>query len=128
MWRWWNVGSLGLTLGCAASTGSGLADVVPADSGPADIASADGSRNDTGTASRIERVVAGLQHTCAWRGDGTVHCWGYNFGGVLGDGTSSPRAGRVMVVGFAGVADLTAGYVHTCALRARGGVACWGQN
>ena len=37
-------------------------------------------------------VQAGEHHTCGIRVDGTVWCWGNNFGGQLGDGTTADRS------------------------------------
>ena len=35
-------------------------------------------------------VVAGGSHSCARRSDGTVVCWGYNYLGALGNGSTTP--------------------------------------
>jgi alpha-tubulin suppressor-like RCC1 family protein len=58
---------------------------------------------------------------------GGISCWGYNFHGQLGDGTTTDRHVPTPVPGFAASA-LTAGVAHTCAVAATGGVWCWGYN
>lgn len=45
-------------------------------------------------------IAAGDSHTCAVRSNGEVWCWGSNFWGQLGDGTTESRATPVRVVGL----------------------------
>ncbi len=68
-------------------------------------------------------------HTCALKATGGVVCWGDNFDGQLGDGTSGNiRTTTVAVSGLTNTAAVSAGDGHTCALGANGSVACWGNN
>jgi len=75
-------------------------------------------------------VVAGGEHTCAIRAGGAVACWGYNYLGQLGNGSTRPTRATSLesVVGLADATHLAAGRYHTCALRAGGAVVCWGNN
>ena len=80
---------------------------------------------------RVADVAAGSQHTCALTEAGRVWCWGRNFNGQVGDGTTQPRFRPVEATGnLVGlkVVQVTAGGAHTCALTDDGEVWCWGRN
>ncbi len=91
---------------------------------------------NTGTQSSVPVTAAGLtdvrgvalgsSHTCALLYDGTARCWGYNYAGRLGDGTTTDSTAPVVVGGLTGATAIAAGFNHTCAV-VDGGVACWGQ-
>ncbi|MEQ9077082.1 MAG: hypothetical protein RLP09_24695 [Sandaracinaceae bacterium] len=75
-------------------------------------------------------VVTGEKHSCALLEDGTVHCWGTDDDGALGDAAShtGPTA-PVQVEGLSGVTALEANFVGvTCALTGAGELFCWGQD
>jgi alpha-tubulin suppressor-like RCC1 family protein len=82
-----------------------------------------------GLATGARAVTAGGEHTCALRTDGTVLCWGDNFYGQVGDGTTPPRFSPTPVTGLgAGQRSVAAGDSHTCAVTHGGAVSCWGSN
>ena len=75
------------------------------------------------------RISAGDDHTCAVLEDGTVSCWGSNFGGQLGNGAPiAQSATPVSVSNITGAAQISAGNNYSCAVTADGTVRCWGNN
>ncbi|MDO9022101.1 MAG: hypothetical protein Q8S73_12450 [Deltaproteobacteria bacterium] len=67
-------------------------------------------------------------HVCAVTSDGAVRCWGSNYWGELGDGTTIDRLSPTATVGLTGVVGVAAGYRRTCAALADGTARCWGDN
>jgi alpha-tubulin suppressor-like RCC1 family protein len=82
-----------------------------------------------GTVNGAATLAAGESHACRVTPTGGVQCWGGNYAGQLGDGSTSDRLTAVDVQGLAsGVAAVVAGASHSCALTLAGGVKCWGRN
>ena len=79
------------------------------------------------------KISAGYYHACVVTASGGVRCWGYNYYGALGDGTTTGRTAPVDVKNADGtllsnVSTIATGQYHTCALLGDGTVSCWGKN
>jgi Alpha-tubulin suppressor and related RCC1 domain-containing proteins len=78
-------------------------------------------------------VSAGTAHTCGIDRDGIVQCWGGNWFGGLGDGTStaantgSERGFPKPISSSQRFTQIANGGSHTCALATDGRVWCWGD-
>ena len=83
----------------------------------------------SGLSSGVVAITGGRYFTCALLNSRAVKCWGENFGGQLGDGTTDNRSSPVAVSGLpSGVLAISAGGYHACALLNSGAVECWGEN
>lgn len=75
-----------------------------------------------------QSVTADDRHTCALDADGTAYCWGSNWAGQLGDGTTEDRTSPTAVAGGHHFVAVTGGSYHTCAVTVDGRAYCWGDN
>jgi prepilin-type N-terminal cleavage/methylation domain-containing protein len=70
----------------------------------------------------------GEHHTCYFKSDGTVWCWGENNYGQLGNGTYTNSLTPVQVTGLSNVAALYVGNYENCVVKIDGTAWCWGLN
>ncbi|MFF0142396.1 RCC1 domain-containing protein [Streptomyces sp. NPDC005227] len=77
----------------------------------------------------VSRIEAGCNHSMAVTGRGnSLHTWGLNTSGQLGDNTTNHRTTPVPVPGLTGIQLVAGGREHTIALLDDGTVRSWGNN
>ncbi len=72
-------------------------------------------------------LAVGGGHVCVVNSANRLRCWGQNFRGQLGDGTTTDRFSFELVAGMSDVIAVDAGWGHTCATLASGQTYCFGN-
>jgi alpha-tubulin suppressor-like RCC1 family protein len=75
----------------------------------------------------FSQLSAGGGHTCGVASDHRAYCWGFNFAGQLGDGTTTQRLTPVAVAGTLDFRQVSAGLNYTCGVTTTNRAYCWGQ-
>lgn len=82
-----------------------------------------------GLSSGVVQIASYAKFSCAVTSDGAVKCWGTNWSGSLGSGSTAEASSKpVTVKGIRNATAVTVGYEHACAVVDGGDVMCWGSN
>ncbi|WP_428566131.1 MAG: RCC1 domain-containing protein [Solidesulfovibrio sp. DCME] len=73
-------------------------------------------------------LAGGANYALCLYADGTVHAWGNNGAGQLGDGGQSDSSNPVAVKNLTNVKTIAAGMEHALAIRNDGAMFAWGNN
>lgn len=77
---------------------------------------------------RFASLALGGNHQCGVTEDARAYCWGWNFHGQLGNGTTAHSSSPILVNGDLRWASLSSGYLHSCGRTTDGATYCWGNN
>lgn len=119
------IGAALLIVGC--SSGDDDAADVTTSSTTTAVAESSTTTTEPVEALQADALTAGDQHACAISSGDTV-CWGYNYYGQLGDGTTDDHQSPEPIAGDVSLAVLAAGRYFTCGLTVEGEAWCWGEN
>jgi alpha-tubulin suppressor-like RCC1 family protein len=70
----------------------------------------------------------GGDHTCAVLSTGSIACWGSNYCGQLGNGTTVDSSSPVLVKGISDAIAVATETEFSCAILRDHTVKCWGDN
>ena len=73
-------------------------------------------------------ITTGDRHSCMIIDNGNTFCWGRNYWGQLGDGTSTDRNIPTQISSTSTYISISAGQYFTCAITSQKTLDCWGEN
>jgi alpha-tubulin suppressor-like RCC1 family protein len=74
------------------------------------------------------KLALGVNHSCALKTNGALHCWGANASGQLGNDTTIQLTTPTAIGTKTDWIEVRAGNSSTCAIDAAGLMHCWGAN
>ncbi|MEK2688537.1 RCC1 domain-containing protein [Bdellovibrio sp. GT3] len=84
--------------------------------------------DDDGTSDKFVKVSSGEAHTCGITQSGILKCWGANYSGQLGIGSTINQSSPAIVDNGISYQMVVASIDHTCAITSSGILKCWGDN
>jgi alpha-tubulin suppressor-like RCC1 family protein len=81
--------------------------------------------SDTDVLTSVQSIAVGNYFSCALTITGGVRCWGFNYRGELGDGTTTDRKTPPATDTLTGIKAIGTGTSRMCAVRENGDLYCW---
>jgi alpha-tubulin suppressor-like RCC1 family protein len=78
--------------------------------------------------SGVSQIAAGDGNSCALLTSGHIDCWGYNYYGELGNGTTTESDTPVEVWDVTAASQVAVGGTSSCLVLVSSRVECWGAN
>jgi alpha-tubulin suppressor-like RCC1 family protein len=76
----------------------------------------------------FRQMSAGNDHTCGVTPDNRAYCWGFNWAGQIGDGSTGERFPPTAVAGGLQFSQVSVGLDHSCGVTVENHAYCWGRN
>jgi alpha-tubulin suppressor-like RCC1 family protein len=111
----------------------GCGDESQPPTGPAELGESPAASSTVAAAAtsplQFSQISSGARFTCGLATNGQAFCWGINFAGQLGDGTTGGSRARPHAVATSlRFRQITTGSSHTCAVTTDDLAYCWGDN
>ncbi len=85
-------------------------------------------RIENNSGSKWMKISTYKYHTCGIDNSGFIWCWGRNYEGQIGTGTTDGIIPIPTQIAYTGWIDVQTGLEETCALNRDGDLYCWGSN
>lgn len=82
----------------------------------------------------VKKLAMGSDHTCVVASDEKIYCWGRNYEGQLGTGTTYRKSTEPVATDMTGALSgktiklISSGDAETCVVTTDNGIYCWGSN
>lgn len=73
-------------------------------------------------------AMSGGGTACAITTSGVLKCWGSNFNGSVGDGTTANKTSPTTIASGTLYSEISTGVYHTCGITTANVLTCWGNN
>lgn len=83
--------------------------------------------DDDSTYGTITQAGTGGSYACAIKSSGALTCWGSNYSGQLGDGTTVDKTTPIITDSGVNYSQISTAQSHMCGITTAGVLKCWGS-